>query len=375
MGIADVRLNITYPDATVKNFSIFSNKTGSATFYCIKPYYQVGTYSFHVYARDTSGNIKKSATHQFEIEDQSPPTLSSITINPLTQNVGGYVNLSAVIMDNVGVDHVYLVITYPDESSKNISITGNLTSGHAYYSRRAYSMLGTYEFYFYTVDTSGNANASAVRTFETQDLTPPSVQVITPEEGDYVGGIYTIKWNATDAVGGLKVTLKYSPNNGQTWHLIASNLENTGEHEWNTTDLEDGDEYLIEVSAKDTSNNVGKAISEQFYLDNTPPTLIVEKPEAGKLYLFDREVLPILGQRAYIFGRITIVADPDDALTGISKVEFFIDNAYKAQDTSSPYQWTWDENTVGAHTIKVVAYDGAGNKISKEIDVFTFNPL
>ena len=103
--------------------------------------------------------------------------------------------------------------------------------------------------------------------------------------------------------------------------------------------------------------------------------LTLEKPESGKLYFFDREILPVLGQRAYIFGRITVIAAASDGLTGISKVEFFLDNTYKTQDTTSPYQWIWDENSVGSHTIKVVAYDGAGNKISKEIEVVTFNPL
>ncbi|MCD6468353.1 MAG: peptidase M28, partial [Thermoplasmata archaeon] len=58
--------------------------------------------------------------------------------------------------------------------------------------------------------------------------------------------------------------------------------------------------------------------------------------------------------------------------SGVSHVEFYIDNSLKADDNSSPYSWNWDEKTFGQRTIKVVAYDNAGNTASDETAVWRF---
>ncbi|MCD6448851.1 MAG: hypothetical protein J7L58_07440, partial [Thermoplasmata archaeon] len=51
VAVADVFLNITYPDGSHKNFSIFQNRTGDV-FYCIKSFTMLGTYEFYIYAID-----------------------------------------------------------------------------------------------------------------------------------------------------------------------------------------------------------------------------------------------------------------------------------------------------------------------------------
>ena len=58
-------------------------------------------------------------------------------------------------------------------------------------------------------------------------------------------------------------------------------------------------------------------------------------------------------------GKVTIQALAADA-SGIAKVEFYIDNALKATDASSPYSYNWNVNksvSAGTHTITVRAYD------------------
>ena len=139
--------------------------------------------------------------------------------------------------------------------------------------------------------------------------------------------------------------------------------------------MEDGNEYLIQISAVDEVGNTGKDISAKFTVDNSKPSLAIEKTHLGKLYIFDREVLQILGQKAIIIGKITIVAQATDELAGIAKVEFYIDGEYKAEDTTTPYEWTWEEKAFGTHTVKVIAYDNAGNKKSEEVEIFVINPL
>jgi hypothetical protein len=91
------------------------------------------------------------------------------------------------------------------------------------------------------------------------------------------------------------------------------------------------------------------------------------------LYIFDREIIPLLFGKTIIIGKITIVVNATDALSGIDRVVFFIDGKWKHNDTTSPYSWTWDETAFFRHSIKVVAYDKAGNSAMDEVKVKIFN--
>ncbi|EIL99815.1 carbohydrate-binding protein CenC [Rhodanobacter thiooxydans] len=77
-------------------------------------------------------------------------------------------------------------------------------------------------------------------------------------------------------------------------------------------------------------------------VDTTPPT--VSASESGTA------------------GTITLSASASDNV-GVTKVEFYIDNALKATSTSAPYQASIDSTTLsnGAHSLVARAYDAAGN--------------
>ena len=371
-GIDEAKAIITYPDASVHEFDLMHN----SKYYISQTYSMAGTYEFYIYAKDVNGNAASSSTMQFEIVegDFIPPEITDVAVNPLLQDVGKDVTISAVVTDNVAVANVFLNITYPDGSHKNFSIFQN-KSNNVYYCIKSYNMIGTYEFYIYAVDNSSNGNSSTLFTFEIQDLTPPNVEIISPKGGEVVGGLVTIEWNATDVGGVAGVTIKYSPNNGLTWHNIVVNTPNDGEYIWNASGLADGNEYLIQVIAFDSVGNTGKDFSDEFTLDNTKPSLTIEKPRTCKLYVFDKEVLPIIGKKAVIIGKITILAQATDTTSSVDKVEFYIDGSLKKEDNSTPYEWQWDEKAMGVHSIKVVAYDKAGNKEIKEMEVFIIHPL
>ena len=373
VAVANVFLNITYPDSSTENFSIFQNKTGN-TYYSERTYDQLGTYTFFIFAIDSSNNKRTSSSYTFEIEDNTPPSISSIETSPIAKGIGEKVNISAMVTDNVAVANVFLNITYPDSSTENFSIFQNKT-GNTYYSERTYDQLGTYTFFIFAIDSSGNKNASGTQSFVISDITPPTVKLIYPLGGENISGTVKIKWNATDnykSKNSLKVTLKYSSDGGNLWHLIAKNQENDGEYKWNTTDLEDGSNYRIMVKVND-SKNEGSNISGIFTIDNTPPSVSLQKPKTNYLYLFNREIMPILRHKAVIIGKITITANANDTLSGIDKVEFFVDNVSKHIDTKKPYEWEWDETIFFCHTLKVVATDKAGNTAKDEIDISIYN--
>ncbi|HLF06066.1 MAG TPA: Ig-like domain-containing protein, partial [Thermoplasmata archaeon] len=57
------------------------------------------------------------------------------------------------------------------------------------------------------------------------------------------------------------------------------------------------------------------------------------------------------------------------------KVEYHLDGAKQTEDTTAPYRWIWDTTAAadGAHKLKAIAYDSAGNSAPHEIDVTISN--
>jgi hypothetical protein len=86
-----------------------------------------------------------------------------------------------------------------------------------------------------------------------------SIEVTQPNGGEELSGSYMIKWNAVAPEGAtMSFKVEYSSNGGANWVLLASGVI-VQQYEWDTTDVEDGDNYLVrvtflEVSLSDTSD-------------------------------------------------------------------------------------------------------------------------
>ena len=78
---------------------------------------------------------------------------------------------------------------------------------------------------------------------------------------------------------------------------------------------------------------------------------------------------------AAVNGTVAVSLDSDE--NDLDKVEIYVDGTLVTTLTGSPFQYTWDSNTVqdGTHTIKVVAYDKSGNKTEQQVSVAVSNML
>ena len=97
-------------------------------------------------------------------------------------------------------------------------------------------------------------------------------------------------------------------------------------------------------------------------LENIPPTVSITKPEKA-FYIFNQKIFPRIIRLALIIGKITITANATDDDSGIEKVEFYINNKLKANDTTEPYTYDWTRDRLRLFhffTIKVIAYDNDG---------------
>ena len=176
------------------------------------------------------------------------------------------------------------------------------------------------------------------------DTTPPSVSITYPSDGATLSG-YTVPLvsaSASDNVfvsevkftlGTLSITDKTSP-----YEVV-----------FDTTKLPNGT-TLLKVEAKDTSNNASTAQItvniQNKIVDTTAPTISVISPTDGST----------------VSGITTISASASDNVS-VASASFFIDGIFLGEDTSSPYEISWDstKETNGNHTIQAKALDTSNN--------------
>ena len=127
-------------------------------------------------------------------------------------------------------------------------------------------------------------------------------------------------------------------------------------HDLNTTALSDGQHTLAALALDKASNPATTSIS--MLIDNTPPTLAIQTPQSGM-----------------IVGLTLIVDAQASDASGISKIEFYLQDVLVHAVTSTPYQWSWDttDYSNGEYTITVKAYDLLGRVQTRETTITVRN--
>jgi outer membrane protein assembly factor BamB len=132
--------------------------------------------------------------------------------------------------------------------------------------------------------------------------------------------------------------------------------------------------YGIKVKLKDDSGAESNW-SEPFFItiDGTPPVVGLMKPKPHMLYLRDKGVFP-LKFVTLILGKITIEVFALDNCSGMSYVEFYVDDNLTATGSTgqnNTYSWPWIEHGhLFPYSIKVIAYDLVGNSANAQIKVW-----
>jgi hypothetical protein len=180
-----------------------------------------------------------------------------------------------------------------------------------------------------------------------------------------IDGDYSIIGSQGDNDSGLWSGSAYIfKREGTTW---------TGQTKLVASDGEEYDEFghsvsiskncIIIGSEDDDDKGEGSGSAYIFTKDDEPPIIKIIKPERG-FYFFNKKILPRIFRLTKIVGPITFEAIAYDDISGIEKVEFYINGQYMANDTSYPY--TFESRWIRPRLfhwfiIKAVAYDNAGN--------------
>ncbi len=82
----------------------------------------------------------------------------------------------------------------------------------------------------------------------------PNVIVNQPNGGEVWSGVKDITWSAADGEtpsANLLIDIEYSDDEGQTWYGLIYGTENDGAYTWDTSAVQNGNRYLIKVTAED----------------------------------------------------------------------------------------------------------------------------
>ncbi len=199
------------------------------------------------------------------------------------------------------------------------------------------------------VDAAGNVGTPSNEAMAnvTGDISPPTSPTLTAS-GSL--GSASLSWTtSTDNVGVTRYDVYRSTTAGFTPSTSNRIAQPTGTT-FTDTGLAPGT-YYYRVAAEDAAGNVSTPSNEGSAIvtgDTTPPTVSVTAPANG----------------ATVSGATTSVSASAADNGSVAGVQFKLDGAnLGAEDTTSPYQVTWDTTTAsnGSHTLTAVARDGANN--------------
>lgn len=280
-----------------------------------------GNYTLKITATDSSGNVTVKEIH-FVI-DKTPPVISVSGIEK-----GKY--YSADVSPVVSV------------SDANIQSVESLLNGNAYASGTAITAEGTYELKINAVDKAGNQSSDTYVFYIDKTKPTSSISVGEPKFTNNTdlfvknSTLFTLSGKDEGAVNSGLGKIEYRLNNSE-WNVYSAPFALTG--------LSDGI-VVVNYRAVDSAGNTEEFQTVTVKTDNTPPvtTAFVGAPK----YVGADGVVSISPLTEIT---LTVI----DALSGVNKTEYMIDNG----------QWTvyapFKIIVEGRHTIKYRSADNLGN--------------
>ena len=188
------------------------------------------------------------------------------------------------------------------------------------------------------------------------DITPPTVSIISPANGATVSGTIIVTAGAADNVGVAGVQFRVDGAN-----VGAEDTAAPYSISIDTTTAVNGPHTLAAVARDAAGNRTTSApVTITVANDTTAPTVSITSPAGG----------------ATVSGTITVTANASDNV-GVAGVQFLLDGAaLGTEDTAAPFAVSWNTTTAtnGSHTLTAAARDAAGNRtISAGVSVTVSN--
>ncbi len=304
-------------------------------------------------------------------EPNSPPYPPS---DPVPADGATNVNVSIVLGwtggdpdgDEVTYDVYFGVTTPPLKISSNQSIP-SCDPG----------MLEYETIYYWRIVSWDNHGLSTIGsiwqfTTKTEPNNPPYIpDGPSPADGATSVDVDTLlNWSGGDPDEGDTVTYDIYLGTSSPPPKLVGNHTSTS---YQPSTLQENTTYYWNIIARDNhgSSTSGPiwSFTTEVLGDITPPVVEITKP-VNAIYIKNDKVFPFF--TALVFFAIDVQVAASDNESGVARVEFYVDDASKGNDTIAPYSWAWSEKSLFVYTLKVVVYDNAGHHTEKEMTVWKF---
>ncbi len=320
--IKEVYLHIVYPDNSVANFSITSNKTGN-TYYSNNKYLSIGTYTYHIAAKDPR-NWATSGTRTFIIDRGMPPTITdnSPSIGSPSQRFA----LNATITDDSDtasqLTNLYVIWSHGTNTNNNYSLVN--VYGNYFEPYPPIILTNSISSLTYTIHASdrwGNSKTTSLKTVTITDEIPPSITIKKHEySSDGVVSKYTVGAAVADNHEVSQVQIEY-------WFGTE-----TDDHKTATMDKKSSN-YYEKVIQLDSSGTIVYCI-----ITATDPT----------------------GNQKNSKNPFANTTGPYSGVNGV-EVTFNASNSFDLDGSISSYSWDFGDGTTGSGAIVGHTYSTNGN--------------
>ncbi|WP_257449822.1 Ig-like domain-containing protein [Archangium lipolyticum] len=295
-----------------------------------------GSHTLTARARDVAGHVVASQPVTVTTDnDFTAPVISFTAPAPgVRVKVGEDVRLTVNASDNLGVTRVEFY------DGLNLRDTSYSAPFGGYWNTRA-SSTGPHVLTARAYDAAGNVGISQqVVVTLVPELTPPTVVLTEPRSGTRLVGTVTLSADASDTSGVSRVEFLVDGT------PLATDTSWPYSFSWNTQTAVNG-RLVLTARATDIHGNIATSAGVPVLIDSVAPAVSVTSPASG----------------ATVAGLTSFQVDATDNVE-LSRVDFFVDGALLASDTTAPFRVDWDSGlwTNGSHTLSAKAYDVANNE-------------
>ncbi len=306
----------------------------------------IGTYALTAKAYDSLGGSTTSATVNVQVKANVAPTVSlTAPANNATFVAPATINLAASASDSDGT--VSKVEFYNGAALLGTDTTSPYTYAWANVA------VGTYSLTAKAYDNLGATTASTAVSVQVKANVAPTVTLTLPANNAAYTAPATVSLAATASDTDGTVT-KVAFYNGAT--LLATITTAPYTYTWSNVA---GGAYSLTAKATDDKGAVTTSAAKAITV-NKPPTATLTAPANGATYAAP--------------ATINLAASATDADGTIAKVEFYQGATLLGTDTTSPYNYAWNNVGVGSYTLTAKSTDNKGAATTSAPINVTVNP-
>jgi hypothetical protein len=370
--ISDVFANVSYPNGSTILYTL-SNSTGNPQRFNTSwtAPAQIGNYNITFVANDTLNNYNNTETTNYSVNDVVVP---NVTFNnpPADSNVltTSTVLINVTVQDQINVSVVVANITAPNGSVFERTLIDDQADGTFNFTFTDTETAGTYNISIFANDTSNNINKTTSRTFNTQELDAPLVNLLFPVTGNFNNtNTIIFSCNATENTELANLTL-YHNISGQFIANQTSNVNGTGNSTTFTVNTIADGYYGWNCLGEDTSSNRAFAIANfTLTVDSTVPNVTSITPSQNRVFNITNTInISVTMIDSFGLSTTTVnVTLPNGSVTTLTLVDENGDNVFNVTYTIPA--------SLGLYNLTFFAQDNAKNINKSEISNFSVNDV